>query len=371
MNPIILLLVTCLFAPADLTPDQQEQVKLSSNKWSIASMKADKLIQQKKYAEAEAIYTDILTQRLALKLDPLPYYERLAPMYEAWGKKDKAEEMYRAMLSSREKLNDGFDDQTTIYPIEQLAKFLEKNGRAKDAKPLRMRIAKIQRELNTTPRFGAITTRPNSPERLKEAKTIREKGERLVKADQQDLALYYFKRAVLLDPSDAQAWCDLGDTYWWKENVPQAKLAYQKAITINPNLAKAYVGRAWLREGVKDYKGALADFEKAYTIDPKHTEAMGDRAKLLDTMGRHKEAVALYTRIIETDPALYWPYIQRSTAYANMKDFSHAIADLTSLIKRQPEDPDFYEFRAQVYKQLGDKSSAAADMAVMKKLNNP
>jgi tetratricopeptide (TPR) repeat protein len=371
MNPIILLAISCLFAAADLTPEEQEKVKLSSAKWSVASMKADKLVAEKKYAEAEAIYTDILNQRIALKLDPLPEYEKLAPLYEAWGRKEKAEQAYRDMLSSREKLNEGFDDQTTEYPLEELAKFLQRNGRAQEAKPLRVRIAKIERDMNSPPKFGPMKSKPGSPEAVKEAQSLRTQGERFVKADQQWKALFYFQRAVRLNPRDAQAWCDLGDMYWFKENVPQAKIAYQKAIDLNPKLSKAYIGRAWLREGVKDYKGALADFEKAYTINPKDVEAMGDAAKLMDNIGRHKEAVALYTRVIETNPALYWPLVQRSTAYANLKDFSHAIADMTTLIKRAPEDPDFYEFRAQVYKKMGDKASAAADMAMMKKLNNP
>lgn len=371
MHPIVLLLATFLFSQTALTPNQEEQVKLSSNKWSVASMKAEKLAQQKNYADAVAIYTDILNQRMTLGLDPLPEYERLAALYEAWGKKDKAEEMYREMVSSRDKLNENFDNQTSEYPIEQLAKFLEKNGRANEAKPLRARIAKIERELNATPRFTPIKSKLGSPERLKDADAIRQKGERLVKADQQPLALYYFRRATALNPSDAEAWCDLGDTYWFKEMAPQAMLAYQKALKLNPKLSKAYVGRAWLREGIKDYKGALADFEKAYTLNPNDTEAMGDAAKLMDNIGRHKDAVALYTRVIQTNPALYWPYIQRSTAYANLKDYGNAVADMTTLIKRAPEDPDFYEFRSQVYKQMGDKSSAAADLAVMKKLNNP
>jgi tetratricopeptide (TPR) repeat protein len=369
MNPTILILVASLMM--QLTPDQQEKVKLLSAKWSVAGMKAETLVTKKKYAEAEAIYIDILNQRKDLNLDLLPEYERLGPLYEAWGKKDKAEEMYKAMLAGREKLNENFDDQTTQFPLEQLATFLEKNGRAAEAKPLRARIAKIEKETATMPHFAPITAKLGSPQRLTDSRAMRLLGERLVKSDQQSKAIFYFKRAFELDPKSAEAACDLADMYWWNNQSAKALAGYDVALKLNPKLAKAWIGRAYVHEGLKRYADAVADFDKAIALDPKDTETMGARAKLLDTTGKHKEAVEGFTRIISVNPALYWPYIQRAVAYTELKDYSKALADYGTLLKRAPEDPDFYEFRSQVYKAMGDKKSEAADLATSKKLNHP
>jgi tetratricopeptide (TPR) repeat protein len=369
MNQIILVLVASLLMQQ--TPDQLEKIKLLSNKWSVSGQKAEALVKQKKFAEAEAIYTEILNQRKELGLDLLPEYEVLGPLYDAWGKKEKAEQMYREMLAGREALNEGFDDQTTQYPLEQLAIFLEKNGRAKEAKPLRDRIAKIEKDLATMPHFGPITEKPGSAKRLAEAKKMRDMGDRLTKSDQQHKAIFYYKRAFELDPKDALAATDLADMYAWNNQTAKAKMGYDIAIKLDPKLAKAYIGRAFLLEGMNKYPLAIADFERAIALDAKDTESMGSRAKLLDNMGRHQEAVQGYDQIIAVKPDLYWPYIQRAVAYTNLKQFSKAIADYTFLMKRAPQDPDWYEFRAEVYKKMGDPKSAAADLAMAKKLNRP
>lgn len=369
MNQLALVLVASLLMQH--TPDQLEKIKLLSNKWSIAGQKAEVLVKQKKFAEAEAIYTSILNQRKELDLDLLPEYDRLGPLYEEWGKKDKAEETFRAMLAGREQLNEGFDDQTTIFPLEQLASFLERNGRAAEAKPLRERIAKIEKETASMPHFAPITGKPSSPKHLAEAKKMREIGDRLVKSDQQQKALLYYKRAYELDPKDALTAVALADMYAWNNQTAKAKLGYDIAVKLDPKLAKAYIGRGYLFEGMNRFPLAIADFDKAIALDPQDVETMGARAKLLDTTGKHEQAVEGYNRIIATKPDLYWPYIQRAVAYTNMKQYAKAIADYTSLMKRAPEDPDWYEFRAQVYKRMGDTKSAAADLATAKKLNRP
>jgi tetratricopeptide (TPR) repeat protein len=369
MNPAILVLAASLMM--QLTPDQQEKVKLSSAKWSIAGQKAEALLAKKKYAEAEAIYLTVLNERKALNLDLLPEYERLGPLYEAMGNKAKAEEMYRAMVAGREKLNEGFDDQTTSYPLEQLAAFLEKNGRTAEAKPLRARIAKIEKDSATMPHFAPITAKPDSPARLKEAAAMRVLGERLVKSDQQHKAIFYFKQAFLLNPKDALAACELADMYWWNNQTAKALAGYDLALKLDPKLSKAWIGRAYVHEGMKQYTAAVADFDKAIALDPKDVETMGARAKLLDTTGKHKEAVEGFTQVIAVNPDLYWPYIQRAVAFTELKEFQKALADYDVLLKRAPQDADYYEFRSQVYKAMGDKKSEAADLATAKKLNHP
>ncbi len=60
--------VSAAFA-ADLTPAQQEDLKIKSGEWMVESQKADQLNKQHKFAEAEALYKKILDERKELGLD--------------------------------------------------------------------------------------------------------------------------------------------------------------------------------------------------------------------------------------------------------------------------------------------------------------
>src|SRR5438105_22786 len=70
----------------DLTPDQQEQVKLKSAKWGEDRQKAEALTKAGKYQEAEAIYRKTIADRQTLGLDLFSEYDRLGALFMSWGK---------------------------------------------------------------------------------------------------------------------------------------------------------------------------------------------------------------------------------------------------------------------------------------------
>lgn len=365
MNKIITAICafTLLSAPAsalDLTPDQRQQVKLKSAQWLEQKQKAEAFTKDRKFADAEAVYQKIKAERETLGLDLLSEYDALAGLYFAWGKPEQALKSYRDMVAAREK-SAGASDPTLVYPLNELAACLKKLGRSAEAKAVLARVAAIEKEAETRPKFGKITSTPGSPERLSEGEKMRALGDKYMSCDQQAKARVYFDRAVALNPGDALALCGRADAESWSQDFARAKLDYTRAIQLQPKLAKAYVGRAYLREGQKQYQLAIADFDNAIALNGKDTETMGARAKLLDNMGKHKEAIAGYSRIIACDPSLYWPYIQRAVAYTATGQFKEAIADLTTIVDRAPGDPDYREYRGDAYFKAGQLQDALAD----------
>src|SRR5437868_3147999 len=87
-------IMAMLLAPAamaaDLTPDQQEQVKIKSMNWMDNLQKAEAFSKAKKHQEAETLLKQSLAERKALGLDLYTEYERLGTLYMTWGKHDEA-----------------------------------------------------------------------------------------------------------------------------------------------------------------------------------------------------------------------------------------------------------------------------------------
>jgi len=366
---LILLSLSCASTlAAALTPDQQEDVKLKSIKWIMSEEKADALVKEKKYAEAEAIYKQILTDRQSLGLDLFTEYQALGSLYMSSGQRNEAMKTYQAMVSNREQLN-GLNDQRVIYPLKQLADCLTKIGKTGEAKGLLRRAASIQRNVDTIPRFSKLTTALGPSARIAEGQKMRVLGEQALASELQAKARAYFERAVELNPNDAVALCDRAETEEWMNQFRKASLDLNKAIELKPNLRKAYVDRAFHDENMHKYPQAIADFDKALALESNDADTMGSKAKLLDEMGKHKESVETYTKLIDSNPKLYWPYIQRSVAYSALGQHKEAIADLTTVVNRAPEDTDYLEYRADAYIKADDFQKAAADYTQIIELN--
>lgn len=89
-------------------------------------------------------------------------------------------------------------------------------------------------------------------------------------AEDFDGALYYFRKAVELDPSNAHAWLHLGFAEGKNGQTRARAASYRKAIELNPDLAEAryLLGVALLLsgdpEGAEDQLKALKKLDKGY-----------------------------------------------------------------------------------------------------------
>ncbi len=69
------------------------------------------------------------------------------------------------------------------------------------------------------------------------------------------------------DIDKARHYCELGSSALDKKDYNEARKYIDKAIELNPNFAKAYCSRGFVKAIIlKDYHGALADFNKAKDI---------------------------------------------------------------------------------------------------------
>jgi tetratricopeptide (TPR) repeat protein len=130
-------------------------------------------------------------------------------------------------------------------------------------------------------------------------------------------AVAAFEEARTIDPGFALASVGLGDSYivigaeWYgkdPENPPdiamtKARAAAREALTLDPNLAEAYVTRAYIQFLHDwDWEASEKDFVKAIELDPDYVVAHQWYSEFLGVMGRHDESIAESTRAVELDP---------------------------------------------------------------------
>jgi Flp pilus assembly protein TadD len=162
-----------------------------------------------------------------------------------------------------------------------------------------------------------------------------------------------FRKAIELDPSDANACYNLGILLKDQKRYAEAEAAFRKAIELGPSDAKARYNLGVLLEDLKRYGEAEAAFRKAIELDPSLTKAYSNLGILLRILKRYDKAEAAYRKAIELNPS-------DATAYNNLvillrlnNRMEESMTLLEKMIEINPEDFNSYLALASINKQLG------------------
>jgi serine/threonine protein kinase/thioredoxin-like negative regulator of GroEL len=117
--------------------------------------------------------------------------------------------------------------------------------------------------------------------------------------------------ALQADPAYTNAWVRLGS--WWYDSmligrvapataVPKAQAAYDRALDLDKNSSRTYIGLAWLQMSQLDWAGAQASIARAGSLDPANLRLLTARGEMARSAGRWGEAVDLERERLQRDP---------------------------------------------------------------------
>lgn len=123
-------------------------------------------------------------------------------------------------------------------------------------------------------------------------------------------ALAHFEQAVKLDPDFAAAYAEIAWVYLAKANasddphelLPKARVATERALELEPGLAKAHALRAMVKEYEFDWRGADEAYAHAVELSPNLDFARNNYAFFLSIVGRHDEALEQLAEQQRRDP---------------------------------------------------------------------
>jgi TolB-like protein/tetratricopeptide (TPR) repeat protein len=129
----------------------------------------------------------------------------------------------------------------------------------------------------------------------------------------QGRAIGEFRKAIALDPGYAPAWEALSDALYWlaqargtardSPELEEALAAAEKAVSLAPHYALAYLARGLIREGFRwDWEGARSDYERAIELNPGSSRALRRYAVLMGNLGRDDLSLPYYERALVLDP---------------------------------------------------------------------
>jgi tetratricopeptide (TPR) repeat protein len=103
-----------------------------------------------------------------------------------------------------------------------------------------------------------------------------------LKEDLESNAIACFEKAIQINPTYADAHCNLGSTFIRKNQLKDAILAYKEAIDIDPNFAQPYFNLGIIFNNIGKVDEAIACFQSAVDLVPNWVEAKQYLGKLLE-----------------------------------------------------------------------------------------
>jgi TolB-like protein/DNA-binding winged helix-turn-helix (wHTH) protein/Tfp pilus assembly protein PilF len=235
-------------------------------------------------------------------------------------------------------------------------------------------------------------------------------------ADGLRAALAYFNQAINEDPTYAQAYSGLADTYallgdWQyavmpaKEGLPKAKAAAAKALELDSSMSEAHTSLGYsLRAFDWDFDAAGKEFLRAIELNPSYATAHHWNAMNLGLLGRpeeglmemrkaqnldplsliinsdlaeflllnhsYDESVKQSRKIIEMDPTFATGHKQLGDAYLLKQMDKEAVAELQKAVQLSGGSPICIADLARAYVASGKRNEAVKLVSDLEKNSN-
>src|SRR5229473_201767 len=169
-----------------------------------------------------------------------------------------------------------------------------------------------------------------------------------------------WEKAVTLDPEYAEAYAQLGRTYYlewayhWSTDPQTPKRAFElarKALALDDSLPMAHSKLGQLYSLQQQYDQAIAECERAIALDPSNADSYFVQATVLNMAGRYEEALRALAQAMRLNPRYAPLYLERELgrAYYGVGRYAEAITTLKEANRRLPSLVDVHVLLALSY----------------------
>ncbi|XP_062863091.1 uncharacterized protein ttc6 isoform X2 [Trichomycterus rosablanca] len=180
----------------------------------------------------------------------------------------------------------------------------------------------------------------------------------------QDFKAASKKADAIEPPLDATIYHALGVCYHRLGQLQEAVDAYNEALTLNPFLLDAYIGRGNVfvdYSHVDTNKQAQRDFLTALHLNPLCFSARIGLAYKLQVLGQFQRAWNQFTVAIKVNSKCWSAYEGRAIVNLQMGNNFAAFQDINNALKCSPHSDQLLTNRGVINQFMGDKASAMRD----------
>lgn len=174
-------------------------------------------------------------------------------------------------------------------------------------------------------------------------------------------ALSYFHQVIDRDPTYAQGYAGLADSYnilgYYNilppvEAYPKGKAAALKALQLDDSLAEPHATLGVVKRDFEwDWGGAEEEFLRAIELNPGLADAYHWRSTLMGMLGQQTEALQEKTKALALDPLSVVIRTDLGRMYYFFRDYDRALEEYRAAIDMDPNFATAHLWLAHVYEQ--------------------
>jgi tetratricopeptide (TPR) repeat protein len=147
-------------------------------------------------------------------------------------------------------------------------------------------------------------------------------------------AIENYAKALSLNPSNENAYCNRGYAYIKGRNWEQALADIEESIRLMPNSAYSFNNRGVVRSHLGDLQGALEDYEKALLINPVFHNAYSGIGEVNFLLGRFDAALQALITAHEHNPENPFTLATMAVTYHALSQVERAVEIWQGLIAK-------------------------------------
>jgi tetratricopeptide (TPR) repeat protein len=175
-----------------------------------------------------------------------------------------------------------------------------------------------------------------------------------------DLAFAALKRALQIDPNDAEANQAMAKAYEQQGRLADAEASFKKAVALdqeNLMVRDSYASFLY-RQG--QYDDAASQWQYIIDVAPDHFSVLVNLGSTLSEIGDAPQAITMYERAIDIRPT-YMAYSNLGTAYSRGKRYPEAVDAYLKALKIDDSDSLAWGNLAYVYSWMNGMDSQAVE----------
>ena len=171
-------------------------------------------------------------------------------------------------------------------------------------------------------------------------------------------AIKCFQEVIGLDPTQAEAYNNIGVCLGNLGRIEEAVAAIENAVAMKPDYPEAWSNLGGLYERLQRYEEGIRACNRAIEIKPRWADAYSNLGSNLAGTGRLDEARSAYYRAIAEDDSYWLAYLKLAQLYADRGSLDEALKLLRTAIQINPREPDLLASLAACLTDLNQKEEA-------------
>ena len=170
--------------------------------------------------------------------------------------------------------------------------------------------------------------------------------------DETGRAQQYMERVKQARPDDIEVHSLLASIYDRQRNFERAIMSYEKVLSMDSSMDKAYYGLGMVYVKMRQYERALPLLEKAVGLNPDYEDAYYYIGNAYQEASKFDKAAEAYAKYLEFKPENIWEvYYRLGVCYSELGQFEKAIPAFEEAIKEKPQEVRIIYELAQSYEK--------------------